>query len=39
MKAGEKKESFYILGYLLELIINLQNLANVGHFFHEKSFV
>jgi hypothetical protein len=40
MKAGQKKESFYILGYLLELIIiNLQNLANVGHFSHEKSFV
>jgi hypothetical protein len=37
-------ESFYILGYLLELIIKiwrfekkiLQNLANLGQFFHEK---
>jgi hypothetical protein len=42
-----KKESFYILGYLLDLIIklndfekeNLQNLANLGHSFHEKSFI
>jgi hypothetical protein len=40
-------ESFDILGYLLELIIEirqfekniLKNLVNVGHFFHEKSFV
>jgi hypothetical protein len=40
MKAGgRKKKFFYILGYLLELIINLQNLVNVGHFFHEKSFL
>jgi hypothetical protein len=44
MKVEKKKKD----GYLLELIIkiqqfekkkNLQNLANVGLFFHEKSFV
>jgi len=42
-----KTESFYILGYLLELIPkksdNLKkyssNLANLGLFFNEKSFV
>jgi hypothetical protein len=46
MKVGkEKTESFYVLGYLLELIIKIwqfekkiQNLANLGLFFHEKSF-
>jgi hypothetical protein len=38
MKIEIKKEkSFDILGYLLELI--LQNLANLDHFFHGKSFV
>jgi len=37
-----KKDSFYILGYLLELIIKLwefgkivlQNLVNLGHLFY-----
>jgi hypothetical protein len=43
----EKKQNSSIIGYLLELIIEiwrfekkiLQNLANLGHFFYEKSFV
>jgi hypothetical protein len=47
VKAEKKPESFYILSYLLEVIIKiwqfelflLQNLANLGHFFNEKSFV
>jgi hypothetical protein len=47
MKVEKKPGSFYILGYLLELIVEIwrfeffsfQNLANMDHFSHEKSFV
>jgi hypothetical protein len=43
MKVGGKK-SFYIFGYLLELIMKIlwmekkdfQNLANLGYFFHKE---
>ncbi len=41
-----EKISFYISGYLIQLIIKIiklggktPNVANLGHFFHEKSFV
>jgi len=50
MKVEKIKKSVYILGYQLELIIKvwlfekiyknqIQNLVNLGHFFHGKSFV
>jgi hypothetical protein len=42
MKVEIKTVSFYILGYLLEVVIRLWlfgNQANLGHFSHEKSFV
>jgi hypothetical protein len=43
----KKTGSFYILGYLLEIIIKiwrsgnffLRNLANLGYFYYGKSFV
>jgi hypothetical protein len=46
MKVEKKPESFSILGYLVEVIIKfgdlekkfVQNLANLGYFFHENSF-
>ncbi len=43
-KVEKHTESFYILGYLKDIIITIlgfggKNLANLGHFFHEKFFV
>jgi len=49
MKVEKNQKNFYILGYLMELIIKIwqlgflefffQNLTNLDHFFHEKSFI
>jgi hypothetical protein len=47
MKVEKNSESFYILGYLLELIIKISlfenfflgDLAHLDHFFNGKSFV
>jgi hypothetical protein len=44
MKVEKKSKSFYVLGYLLELIIKIWRfgkkfLLSLGHLFHEKSCV
>jgi hypothetical protein len=47
MKVEKNPGSFYILGYLPELIVEIwrfeffsfRNLVNLDHFSHEKSFV